>query len=403
MSYCLKPYFKFYSNSCWIDSLFVALFHNNNSLIEDFVKKLELNTKNTNDDEKEVGDQIIKEIKDIFYNIHNTSLDKTCRNIRNLLNSHLNLMRQSNKIIDNNYFSFISVHNNSIDLLKYLFFHIFDINSSNNITSYSWNYNNYSNNNYNSIQNNHTNIFGDKPIYKNINFINLIHNMSNYSSLKDYNLKEELDNLSLHSIIAHIGDHYICYYKCYNEWYIYDDLGINGQADNRTQKIGDLKNVMKNYHDKIEKKKDGKNDERQLQLILLYLNLKGKMAISQKDQREQHLAREIDLIDKQNKKIEEINLRCKSEQKEYEELCYFQIEQTNEERISEIEEMKKSYQDPESDYSFLESEIKEINIKYDNKITKINETCKKNKKNIIEKCNNLITETTEYFNLKLKA
>ena len=162
---CLKSYFKFDSNSCWIDSLFVALFHNENNLILNFVNNLKLN-KNLNStyQEENIGEQIINQIINIYDNIDILSINKTCNNIRILLNNHLNLMRISEKINDDNYDMFTSGHNNSIDLLKYLFFHIFDIDSRNKITSYSWNYNHYYINYYESIQNNHTNSFGNSPI-----------------------------------------------------------------------------------------------------------------------------------------------------------------------------------------------------------------------------------------------
>ena len=280
---CLKPYFKFNSNSCWIDSLFVSLFHNENILIGNFVNNLKLNNViNITSEQKKIGQDIINEIINTYDNINIFSINETCNNIRVLLNNHLTSMRESNYIIDDNYYRFTSVHNNSMDVLKYLFFHIFDLDSSNKITSYSWNYNDYYINNFESIQNFHTNLYGNLPTYKDINFINLIHNVEEYEYLKKYELKDKLDNCYLHSIIAHIGKHYICYYKCSSNWYKYDDLGIIDDPNDRTQLIGDLKNVMIDYYNIIKNlvkentnlKENKHFPTSQLQLILLYLKIK---------------------------------------------------------------------------------------------------------------------------------
>ena len=289
MDKCLKNYFKFYNDSCWIDSLFVALFHNSSSIIKNFVTNLKLNNININTSE-EKGEKIINEIKTIYkylntdenhlYDTSHLYLEtdkehKTNNNIRKLLNDHLNL----NVDVDNigNYDDF-EKDNNSMDLLKYLFFYIFDTNSSNNITNYSWNYNDFKINKYNSLRNEYTNEYNIQPEYKNINFIKFIHNMNECSNLKNYKFEElnKLDKLSLHSIIAHDGDHYICYYKCSNKWYKYDDLGleeyrVDGRIAFRTKLIGEFEHVMKDYHKIIETKFNKLNKNRKLEFILLYL------------------------------------------------------------------------------------------------------------------------------------
>jgi hypothetical protein len=290
MSHCLKQYFKFYSDSCWIDSLFVALFHNSGFLIKDFVTKLSLN--NINQEQLEIklgeqiiheqleiklGEQIIHEIKNIYMNHLNINKEKNYNNkIRELLNDHLNLMIQSGKIGQSQYGSFVSKTNNSMDLLKYLISYIFDTDSSNKITSYASNFNDYMNN---QKFMNYTSNIEEFPKYKEINFINLRHKISKYSSLLNYELKDNLSNLSLNSIIANVSGHYICYYKCYDKWYKYDDMGIEqyrieGQIVDRTILIGSLKDVMIDYHDIIKRKRNINSDrEEELEFILLYLNL----------------------------------------------------------------------------------------------------------------------------------
>jgi len=297
MDKCLKKYFKFNNDSCWIDSLFVALFHNSSSLIKNFVTNLKLNyVINKSLEEINLGTKIIDKIKN-KYNylnsdktdlIHNTNksfqylvtepyIHETNNNIRKLLNEHLKLIQTSNKINpnDNSFYDDFCKSNNSMDLLKYLFYYIFDTNSSNNITCYSWKYDDYINNNYNQLRNYFTNENINLPEYKNINFIHFIHNMEKYSDLKNYKLKE-LNNLFLHSIIAYDAKHYICYYKCNNKWYKYDDLGIEeyreeGKLVFRTKLIGELEDIMKDYHDIIEKEYKKEYKKYRLQLTLLYL------------------------------------------------------------------------------------------------------------------------------------
>jgi len=501
MSYCLKQYFKFHNESCWIDSLFVALFHNSSYLIEDFVKNLKLNNINESYKEINLGNKIIDEIKNIYKKLNKDEDEDKVHNtnniIRKLLNDHLILMKTSRKVdVSEHYYnSFESVTNNSVDLLKYLFYYIFDTNSSNKITSYYSNFYDYMNNK--NMLNYHTNTPDESPEYKNINFINLAHKMSNYESLLEYKLKDKLDNLSLHSIIANVKSHYICYYKCEDEWYKYDDMGIeqyrkDGKFTDRTILIGNLEDVMKDYHNIIKKKNEELESKKintkiGLEIILLYLDLGQRQRLGlgpgpdpspvarsqehyrielarqreivrqrlikearereekkareesdhqvalqlkekeereireerearkareernyelalqliEREEREEREAREKDLINKKNKKIEEINLKCKEQEEGFTSACSYEKNEIEKERQNKINNMQISYQDPNTDKSFFNREIEEINKRYDNKIKEINNKCYATINNIIQKCDKLIEETNDFFNSKL--
>lgn len=114
----------------------------------------------------------------------------------------------------------------------------------NNITSISSNYDEYILNRF-YFENNQ---FDEIISFSDINFITI-------QKLKD--IKENISNyddiLFVHSIIINTGEHYICYYKCNNNWYYYNDL------INQSRFIGNINNITRiiNRYDEV---------------ILLYLN-----------------------------------------------------------------------------------------------------------------------------------
>ena len=254
---CLKTFFKFDTDSCWIDSLFVALFHNTNSLIKEFVDKLQVKSYENNDI-NEKGKQIIIEIKKIYNNISDDISTKTCNNIRKLLNEHLNLLIKEN-ILNLIFFSpFEKQTNNPIELLLYLLDYVLDETCSENISRLEFPLiNNVLNEIYKNISEN------DSFIIKDIQFINFKYNLEDKIEFETtIDLYNGNDILYLNSIIAYVGDHYVCYYKCNDEWYLYDDQGINIDIDIHnpnihTKKIGNLENIIQTNLQIINKKKDG--------------------------------------------------------------------------------------------------------------------------------------------------
>jgi hypothetical protein len=287
---CLKTFFSWDENSCYIDSLFVALFHSENILINKFVENLKVNEYLDNrfildEDKKNIktyGEIVSNGIKNIYREIillpdKNQKLQ--CINIRASLNNHYLIFKDD---LDPFHFNtdndnFVNTHNHPITLLNYLYTHLFDNDSFKNVTIYRWNYEDYNNNNYNTINNFRNNTNGIEPNYNDINFINLRHNITIDSTVSNYILKDKLNDLFLHSIIADINGHYICYYKCENVWYLYNDLGISKKNNNYTVYIGSLTDVIKDY-DRIIVKRRKKgliqiqiDKSRTLELILLYL------------------------------------------------------------------------------------------------------------------------------------
>lgn len=74
---CLKPFIAYdlngLGNSCWLDSLFVALFHNNTTSIQTFIENLKYKEYNNSNKEKleTYNKQIIQYIKDQYMIIKN--------------------------------------------------------------------------------------------------------------------------------------------------------------------------------------------------------------------------------------------------------------------------------------------------------------------------------------------
>jgi len=172
-------------NSCWIDSLFVALFHSKNHLIDKFVDKLQIkkyeNISNKDKNELENYENlIVLNIRNI-YNIIDTNDEfekiKICYDFRNTLENHRKILIDNNIITDHdpNFNSFLFL-NSSYELLKYLKQYVFDEECFNSIElneiilfendTLNGNIITYRNHNFNSF------LFEDQK-YKNINFINI--------------------------------------------------------------------------------------------------------------------------------------------------------------------------------------------------------------------------------------
>jgi hypothetical protein len=275
MDNCLKPFITYdwtekgsetLGNSCWLDSLFVALFHNNTESIKRFVDDLQpkIYNNSVNVQLEKYNNEIIQLIKE-QYNIINESSESydttnkkiiRCRIIRLILEEHRKLLRGKNlfNISDYDYNSFLEM-NSVFELLIYLKNYVLDTNSFNNI-------------NIKQLLSLEEEFINNS---KDIQIINMHYEISHFSILQP-RIKENLNNYYLNSIIVHNGLHYMCYYKCNNNWYFYDDMGIKISSDYRNKNtrtifIGDLTGVIYHHIEQITKLEY----KGYLEIMLLYL------------------------------------------------------------------------------------------------------------------------------------
>jgi hypothetical protein len=241
---CIQNFFKYKLNNSWIYSLFIAFFNskNPNYFIKDFVDNLKVK-------DYEKNFEIIKIIQNLYSQINESNYSYDL--INDLIiksNTHLNNNKISN--FNKEFFdSFINKEKNPDVLLIYLLNYVFDTISSNKITFYSLTYNDYDDyvsNESKTYLNLLTNL-QENIKFKNINFINI------YYLNKKIVLKDTIDELFLYSIIAYIGDYFVCYYKCNDNWYLYNSRGIDEDINVLTIKIGNLEEVIKNYDQIIRK------------------------------------------------------------------------------------------------------------------------------------------------------
>jgi len=224
---CIQNFFKYKLNNSWIYSLFIAFFNseNPNSLIKDFVDNLKVK-----DYENYFKDyEIIKIIQNLYSQINEFSYSYDL--INDLIIKLEEHLFNNNKKSEFN--SFIQ-ELNPIFLINYLLSNVFDTISSHKISLYSLTYDDYDD------------IRGRE--LDNINFIYIIYNFT-----KKIVLKDTIDELFLYSIIAYIGDYFVCYYKCNDNWYLYNSRGIDEDINVLTKKIGNLEEVIKNYDQIIRK------------------------------------------------------------------------------------------------------------------------------------------------------
>ena len=251
-------------NSCYIDSLLVALFHNKNKLFlnsplivykDDKLNNLVYTIKN----------ELIK-LYDIIYNkIKNDN----CNLLRKLINDFYKRLIKYNpkiKIIDKRE-NWINSQLDIFDLFD-LFEYIFNI--PNNLKFKEGNNINYSNFIFNipiDLVNNKNKVFIKKifPIYKIKNnkliitttllktdnlFIKIFRNLQTFKlntkiiPSEIIKLPENSFDLHLTSIIIHYGNyqngHYICLYKSNDIWFEFDDL------QKSPTHIGSLNKIIKN-------------------------------------------------------------------------------------------------------------------------------------------------------------
>ena len=236
---CLKPFIPYdmldsynlygLNNSCWLDSLFVALFHNNTESIKRFINDLKpkiYNNENKIELEK-YNEDIIQHIIE-QYNIINESSESNdtkkkkiiiCRKIRYILEQHRQTLKKD-------YYSSFLNTNSVLELLNYLKEHVLDTNSFKNI-------------HIKEVSTYQISTELSVNSLEDIQFINIQYKGSEFRTFCT-ELKKNLSNYYLNSIIVHDGVHYMCYYKCNSLWYFYNDLSST------IKEIGSYKNLLKN-------------------------------------------------------------------------------------------------------------------------------------------------------------
>ena len=237
---CIRKFFSNYNQSCYIDSLFVSLFHSKNSLIDNFVNNLQIkqiyDIEIDDEDLNELNyyaSLILSQMQNIYTQLsiyHTDDQLQLCTNIRKNLQNHFNIIKKYYPIT-NDFANFLNGINNPIDVLKYLYEYVFDMK---NITSILSPIDDYQ---LQKFDFKNFKMFGDHIGFSDINFI----------TMNDFiGVMENINNLYLHSIIINnTGGHYVCYYKCNNNWYYYDDT-------NMTIFIGDIEKVYNHISEQFD-------------------------------------------------------------------------------------------------------------------------------------------------------
>lgn len=279
------------NNSCYIDSLLVALFNRKDKIIEDILLKVDIN--NYNDSKlNKYGLLIKKELIRVYKIVsHQVQLNKkyTLSHLRKLINIYYKQLVKINPTIN-----IIDINDNwttcQLDIYDmYRFFNIIfkmkedviKIKNGSSITTtefanelpidfiykkkilkikdiypkYRLKYKLTKENKFRDVSGKLQSYYykeiellkGNKlfiNIYRNLNGIKNTTKIIPENSIK---LRENSFNLYLTAIIIHYGSnieggHYICLYKCYkdNYWYEYDDMKSN------ILKLGELSEIIKN-------------------------------------------------------------------------------------------------------------------------------------------------------------
>lgn len=284
---CDKKYLSWENNSCYIDSLLVALFINNDKFIKDILLNAKVNDYGSKE-LKIIGEDIRSHLRNIYdlINLSNFKETITCHNLRILLNKYYKLLKQLKPInlIGSND-NWTNTQNDVFELFEF-FKVIFDIKNTTKFVdaNNSPNYSDFSillpidfllntdkplkiskiypltkvkyrlkegNEFINKLGKKQKTYYktteilkADKlfiKIYRNIGSLKLDTIIIPAKTLK---LKENNFKLSLNSIIIHYGSnkggHYTCIYKCNNKWYEYNDM------KNKLTLIGTLSDVYNN-------------------------------------------------------------------------------------------------------------------------------------------------------------
>jgi hypothetical protein len=284
---CENKFLSWENNSCYIDSLLVSLFINNDSFIRDILLNAKINDYGSSE-LKILGKNIRDNLKLIYDYINNSNLKEniTCHNLRISLNKYYKLLKKIKHInLINSSDNWTNTQNDVFELFEF-FKLIFDIKNTtkfidaNNPPNYSdfstllpidFLLNTDKPLKINKIYpiskvkytlkdgNEFINKYGkkQKTYYKTTEilkadklFIKIYRNIGSFKldtqiiPAKSLKLKENNFKLYLNSIIIHYGSnnggHYTCIFKCNNKWYEYNDM------KNKHIFIGTLSDVYKN-------------------------------------------------------------------------------------------------------------------------------------------------------------
>lgn len=285
-SKCKNNFMDWENNSCYLDSLLVALFNKRDKFIEKFLLKAPINDYG-NRKLKELGARIKEELINIYKSISGVDIKKkyTCANLRKLLNDYYGILKTiapKFKLIGRND-NWTSSQNDVFELLEFLL-KIFDVKLTTKLVDA----------NNPPIMTNFVNMIPIDFIFDETNEVKISdiypsfevsYHLNDRNAFIDaygrkqttYNKKTEIlkaekllirvprvmgsmklktriipcpslkfrdgSKLYLNSIIIHYGSskggHYICLFKCENNWYEYDDTSPD------IIKIGSLNKIIK--------------------------------------------------------------------------------------------------------------------------------------------------------------
>ena len=243
------------NNSCFIDSLFVALFNSKNPFVEKFLLNSPLNSRENKNDEKLIsyGNQIRAEMKILNYRISSNITTNTCTSLRLAFKNYYD--RYKEKINPNFHkIEWLKSQNDFgeiIQLLELIFAYdpILKFSMNKRIENRSF----FDINNYIDVFNNDIIFIKDYyPKYTKIIELDngtirketdeylaapilliQINRIIDYVKqdakiIPELKLKLKENDLYLNSIIIHFGNetngHYICLYECKGIWYEFDDM-----------------------------------------------------------------------------------------------------------------------------------------------------------------------------------
>lgn len=285
-SKCKSNFMNWEKNSCYLDSLLVALFNKKDKFIEKFLLDAPVNDYG-NRNLRELGNQIKEELTNLYKTISGVNIKKnyTCANFRKLLNDYYGILKTifpKFKLIGKND-NWTSSQNDVFELLEFLF-KIFNVTSTTKMVDANnppvmTNFVNMIPIDFLFDETKEVKISDIYPSYEVLYHLNEKNAFIDAYGRKQttYTKKTEIvkaekllirvprvmgsmklktriipcpslkfkdgAKLYLNSIIIHYGSskggHYICLFKCENKWYEYDDTSPN------IIKIGSLSNIIK--------------------------------------------------------------------------------------------------------------------------------------------------------------
>ena len=252
---CNSIKLRYENNSCFLDSLFVALFNSKNQFVEEFLLNSPLNKLENKNDKMliELGNQIRKEITVLNNSISSNITKNTCTNLRQGFKKYYDRYKLN---INPNYHKIEWLNSQNdfsevIQLLDLIFSYkpILKISINKRIETRSF----FDINNNIDLYNNDIIYIKDYyPKYTNIiklengkikketmEYLSAPILLIQINRILDYvktetkiipeiKLKLKQNDLYLNSIIIHYGNenggHYICLYECKRRWYEFDDM-----------------------------------------------------------------------------------------------------------------------------------------------------------------------------------